>query len=228
MIPLVGGADYDQTVKNLKPTRAWTHGQTAVLFLALLFTSACAGGKLVARTTWQTGFASWYGPDFHGRLTSNREIYNMYDMTAAHPTLRFGTLVMVTNLDNGRAAQVRINDRGPFVKNRIIDLSYAAARLLDMVGSGTAPVRLEILGGAGRASGGRVIIQVGSFVNEENARELKAKLGRRFGKAFISSVNCSGRYFYRVQIRADEPSETERLAARLLAAGFPALICEAE
>ena len=212
----------------MKPARSWTHGQIAILFLALLFTSACVGGRLVARTAWQTGVASWYGPDFHGRLTSNREIYNMYDLTAAHPTLRFGTLVMVTNLDNGRAAQVRINDRGPFVKNRIIDLSYAAARLLGMVGPGTAPVRLEILGGVGRASGGRVIVQIGSFVNEENARELKAKLGRRFGEAFISSANCSGRYFYRVQIRAGKSSETERLVARLSAAGFPVLICEAD
>jgi len=215
-------------VKNTKPTRSWTQGQTAALILALLFTSACAGGRLVARTPGQTGIASWYGPDFHGRLTSNREIYNMYDMTAAHPTLRFGTRVMVTNLDNGRAAEVRINDRGPFVKNRIIDLSYAAARFLDMVAPGTAPVRLEILNGAGEASGGRCLVQIGSFVDKENARKLKAKLGTRFGEAFISPANCSGRYYYRVRLRADEPSETERLAARLSAAGFPVLICEAD
>jgi len=93
----------------------------------------------------ETGVASWYGPDFHGKLTSNKEIYDMYDMTAAHRILPFGTVVMVTNLDNGRTATVRINDRGPFVGDRIIDLSYATARVLDMVGPGTARVRLEVL-----------------------------------------------------------------------------------
>jgi rare lipoprotein A len=215
-------------VKNTKLTRPWTQAQTVALVLALVFTTACAGGRLVARTSGQTGIASWYGADFHGRPTSNREIYNMYEMTAAHPTLPFGTRVMVTNLDNGRAAEVRINDRGPFMKKRIIDLSYAAARLLDMVGSGTAPVRLEILDGAARASGRRYIIQIGSFVDKENARELKAKLGNRYGEAFISPTNCSGRNYYRVRFRADEPSETERLAARLSSAGFPVLICESD
>ena len=215
-------------MKNTKLTRPWTQAQTAALVLALVFSSACAGGRLVARTSGQTGIASWYGADFHGRRTSNREIYNMYDMTAAHPTLPFGTRVMVTNLDNGRVAEVRINDRGPFMKKRIIDLSYAAARLLDMVGSGTAPVRLEILDGATRASGGRYVVQIGSFVDKENAQELKAKLGNRYGEAFISPTNYSGRNYYRVRFRADEPSETERLAARLSSAGFPVLICETD
>lgn len=228
MIPLASDSGYDQVVKKMKPTRRWTQARSAALVLALVFSSACAGGRLGARTSGQTGIASWYGADFHGRQTSNREIYNMYDMTAAHPTLPFGTRVMVTNLDNGRAAEVRINDRGPFMKNRILDLSYAAARLLNMVGSGTAPVRLEILGAALRAAEGRYIIQVGSFVDEENARELKGRLGKKYGKAFISATSLSGQNYYRVRFRADEPSETERLAARLFADGFPILICKAD
>jgi rare lipoprotein A len=92
------------------------------------------------------GNASWYGPDFHGKLTSNGERYNMWGMTAAHKTLPMNTIVQVTNLRNGKTTVVRINDRGPFVATRIIDLSKAAASKIDMIGHGTAPIRLEVLG----------------------------------------------------------------------------------
>lgn len=94
----------------------------------------------------QEGIASWYGPGFHGRRTANGEVYNQYDLTAAHQTLPHGTQVRVTNLTNGRVVLVRINDRGPFVDDRIIDLSYTAARQIEMIGPGTAPVRIEVLG----------------------------------------------------------------------------------
>ena len=92
------------------------------------------------------GNASWYGPDFHGKLTSNGETYNMYDMTAAHKTLPMNTIVKVTNKRNGLSTVVRINDRGPFIETRIIDLSNTAARQIDMLNAGTAPVEIEILG----------------------------------------------------------------------------------
>ncbi|MBW6487600.1 septal ring lytic transglycosylase RlpA family protein [Sulfurimonas sp.] len=92
------------------------------------------------------GNASWYGSDFHGKLTSNGETYNMYDMTAAHKTLPMNTIVKVTNLKNGLNTVVRINDRGPFIATRIIDLSNTAARKIDMIGAGTAPVKIEVLG----------------------------------------------------------------------------------
>lgn len=92
------------------------------------------------------GNASWYGPDFHGKLTSNGETYNMYDMTAAHKTLPMNTIVKVTNMRNGLTTVVRINDRGPFVSTRIIDLSNKAAHEIEMVGAGTAPVTIEVLG----------------------------------------------------------------------------------
>jgi len=98
----------------------------------------------------QEGIASWYGPGFHGNRTANGEIYDQYEMTAAHPSLPHGTHVMVTNLTNGRAVEVRINDRGPFVGGRAIDLSYAAARAIDLVGPGTARVRIEVLGSGPR------------------------------------------------------------------------------
>jgi rare lipoprotein A len=93
----------------------------------------------------QEGVASWYGPGFHGRRTANGEIYDQYELTAAHPSLPLGSRIMVTSLTNGRAVEVRINDRGPFVGGRVVDLSYAAARVIGMVGPGTMPVRLEVL-----------------------------------------------------------------------------------
>lgn len=98
------------------------------------------------------GTASWYGPAFHGKLTSNGETYNMWDMTAAHKTLPMNTIVKVTNRRNGKSTVVRVNDRGPFVDNRIIDLSKAAANKIDMIGTGTAPVKLEVLGFAGKGT----------------------------------------------------------------------------
>ena len=100
----------------------------------------------------QVGEASWYGPDFHGKITANGERYNMLQMTAAHQTLPFNTLVRVTNLENGRTAVVRINDRGPFLKGRILDLSYAAARALGANSSGVIRVKIEVVGKAAPAS----------------------------------------------------------------------------
>ena len=94
----------------------------------------------------QVGIASWYGPKFHGRKTATGEIYNMYDYTAAHKTLPLNTYIKVINLENGKSIVVRINDRGPFVKNRILDLSYAAAKKLGIVKKGTAKVKIIVLG----------------------------------------------------------------------------------
>lgn len=93
----------------------------------------------------ERGMASWYGPGFHGKRCANGEIYNQYGLTAAHRTLPFGTRVQVTNLNNNRAVVVRINDRGPFIRGRIIDLSKGAAREIGMISSGVAPVTVEIL-----------------------------------------------------------------------------------
>ena len=93
----------------------------------------------------QEGIASWYGPGFHGKRTANGEVYDPYELTAAHQTLPLGTRVMVTSLTNGRAVEVRINDRGPFIDGRVVDLSYAAASVIGMIGPGTMPVRVEVL-----------------------------------------------------------------------------------
>jgi rare lipoprotein A (peptidoglycan hydrolase) len=122
-----------------------------VAFAAGLFAAVLCGAQnstAVDPNYHQEGIASWYGVEFDGRPTASGEIFNSSLYTAAHPTLPFGTQLTVTNLNNGRKVNVRVNDRGPFVSSRIIDLSQAAAQILDMVGSGTAPVRIEIMGGA--------------------------------------------------------------------------------
>ena len=113
------------------------------------------------------GLASWYGGKFHGRLTSSGEVFDTNTMTAAHKTLPFGTVVKVTNQDNGKIAFVKINDRGPFVEGRIIDLSRAAAMELDMVGQGVARVSLEIVDFA--TDKDLYAIQVGAYALESNA-----------------------------------------------------------
>jgi len=122
----------------------------------------------------ETGIASWYGTKFHGRLTSNREIYNIYAMTAAHKSLPLPTYVKVTNIKNKKTVIVRVNDRGPFVDDRIIDLSYAAALKLDMVNSGTANVLVEAIDDDSSSATNIDIknesyIQVGAFSERENA-----------------------------------------------------------
>lgn len=128
----------------------------------------------------QEGWASWYGKKFHGRLTASQEVYNMHALTAAHKTLPFETRVMVTNLDNDRAVVVRINDRGPFVKDRIIDLSYQAGKELGMLKQGMTRVRLSALAAPPgekvfRETGKGYTIQLGVFKSQENARQASKK-----------------------------------------------------
>lgn len=158
----------------------------------------------------QTGVASWYGPDFHGKKTSNGEIYDMHKMTAAHKTLPLGVFVRVKNRDSGKEAVVRVNDRGPFVKNRIIDLSYAAAKELGVVQHGTARVRIEALGYRTKGADGKeaytptdydkgtFTVQTGSFTQKANAERLAAEMKRTSGYADIQKADVKGETFYRV------------------------------
>ncbi len=161
----------------------------------------------------EEGIASWYGADFHGKSTSNGEVYDMYAMTAAHKTLPLGVMVRVTSKVNGRQTLVRVNDRGPFVKGRIIDLSYAAAKDLGVVGPGTAPVRIEALGYQETAPGGQVAyrqpksydlgrfaVQVGSFSIPDNANRLASQLQARYGVASVQQGFVTGKLFYRVRV----------------------------
>jgi rare lipoprotein A len=156
----------------------------------------------------QEGKASWYGRDFHGKATSNGERYDMYAMTAAHKTLPLGVYVRVTNLANHRQIIVKVNDRGPFVKGRIIDLSYAAAKKLGMVESGTTNVRVEALGfspnvksqpaSASSLDRGTFSIQIGAFSMRENASGLAATFRKRLGDSMIKEVQVGGMTFFRV------------------------------
>jgi rare lipoprotein A len=149
----------------------------------------------------EVGTASWYGDDFHGKTTSNGEIYDMYARTAAHQTLPFGTLVRVTNLENGRCTQARINDRGPFAKGRIIDLSYTLAKEIGMTGTGTAQVRLEALGiSAEYPTDMRFALQVGAFEVSDNARNLAKSLRQRFPLVRVVEAKVDGRVFHRVRV----------------------------
>lgn len=151
----------------------------------------------------QRGTASWYGPKFHGRPTANGEIYNMYALTAAHRILPFQTKVLVTNLQNGQSVQVRINDRGPFVKNRLIDLSYTAARKLDMIGKGTALVKVESVKLPSDRDTTRYFVQLGSFSKLQNARQLLHKTKNKgYSGSRIIQVSLEGRTYYRVQAGA--------------------------
>jgi rare lipoprotein A len=173
-----------------------------------------------------TGIASWYGEDFNGKPTSSRESYDTEALTAAHRTLPFQTRVRVVNLDNRKSVVVRINDRGPFINGRIIDLSLAAARAVDMVGPGTAPVRLEILSGPPPPAGPQFSVQIGSFLRKEGAQELEARLKDDFGPATIETVSLEGRRYYRVRLRAADRKASEALSRRLAEAGFSGLIFE--
>lgn len=160
----------------------------------------------------EEGIASWYGVPFHGRRTASGEIYDMEKRTAAHRTLPFDTIVRVTNLKNGRQADVRINDRGPFVEGRIIDLSLAAARALDMVADGIVPVRIEILEGPHELTS-YFTVQVGAFRSRENALEFSRKLQARYQPVFVTAFDSPEGTLYRVRV-GQLPSES---AARELA-----------
>ena len=147
----------------------------------------------------EEGVASWYGIPFDGHRTSNGEIYDMHQFTAAHRTLPFNAVVRVTNLQNGKQTEVRINDRGPFVANRVIDLSMSAAQAIDMLGPGTAQVRLEIVAGP-NPTVGFFGVQVGAFLQQENAERLKAQLQGTYSPVSIVTYDSPNGLFYRVRV----------------------------
>lgn len=162
----------------------------------------------------EEGIASWYGHPYHGRPTASGEIYNMYAISAAHRTLPFGTEVRVHNLDNGLSLVVRVNDRGPFIEGRIIDLSYAAARAIHMEGAGTARVRLEILGFApGTLQPGIFAVQVGAFRDLSNAERLMERIASRFSPVVIQSFDRGDGLFHRVRVGRESSEEAARALA---------------
>lgn len=181
-----------------------------LLFVISLILSSCGTtGRVSQPETYpdagkgeviEEGVASWYGPKFHGNLTANGEKYDMYGLTAAHRTLPFNTVLRVENQDNGKSVVVRINDRGPFAKNRIIDLSKKAAQEIDMIGNGTAPVHLVLLKGDlanSRTTDLKVAtytVQLGSFETEAGA----FKLSRKIKGSRVEKIPLNNKTVYRV------------------------------
>ena len=158
----------------------------------------------------EEGVASWYGIPFHGRRASNGEVYDMYKMTAAHRTLPFDTILRVTNLKNGMSTEIRVIDRGPFVEGRILDLSLAAARAIDMVGMGIAPVRIEVLNGPDPFTGS-FTVQVGAFRMQENAVKFQQRMEQRYSVASVAPLDSPQGTLYRVRV-GKLPSEAAALA----------------
>ncbi len=174
------------------------------------------------------GRASWYGPNFHGKKTSNGETYSMWQMTAAHKTLPMNTVVRVTNKKNGRSVVVRVNDRGPFVNSRIIDLSKKAASELDMIKSGTAPVKLEILGFNKKGETkitktsiqkdlkekvmGKYVLQIGSFSKIEGAITTQERYNNASGryKTVIKDIDDGERRLFKVLLTGFQGEEEAR------------------
>ena len=175
----------------------------------------------------EDGVASWYGPNFHGNLTANGEVYNMYSMTAAHRTLPFNSMVRVRNLDNGKSVVVRINDRGPFVKNRIIDLSRKAAAEIGMLGPGTARVRLYLVRGdlkQARSSNLKVAtytVQLGSFRTERSALDRSRKIkNSRVEKAYLNNGEPVYRVYYGVYTQRTRAEREQRKLERQGYSGY--------
>ncbi len=161
----------------------------------------------------ETGIASWYGAPYHNRRGSNGEIYDMHAMTAAHRTLPLGSIVRVTNPENGKSVIVRITDRGPFIDGRIVDLSRAGAEKIGLVQKGTVPVRLELLKSpASVDSGGKWAVQIGGFQHEENARDLAGHLSRRYHTAKVLTFSSpAGDWWVRVRVKDDLRTRAEEV-----------------
>jgi peptidoglycan lytic transglycosylase len=198
-----------------------------VLLFCQLWAVACSNNRRPSSPTslgvpFERGIASWYGTKFDGRRTASGERYDMTELTAAHPTLPFGTRVGVRNTRTGREVVVRINDRGPFSKNRIIDLSYAAAREVGVVGPGTASVELYRVPATGAPP--RFTVQVGAFSEPEQAVMLHREIAGIYPEAVVDSDGT----WNRVQIGAfDSRDQAESLRRELAAIGISSIVVSA-
>lgn len=161
----------------------------------------------------ETGLASWYGPPYHNRKAANGEIYDQDAMTAAHRTLPFGSLVRVTNLKTGEAVLVRINDRGPFVEGRVIDLSRAAAKTAGVWRPGIAKVRLDVLETPAPIDrGGRWCVQIGAFDDRDQATELKLRLARKYSSAKVIQFSGPTGEWVRIRVLEDDKRRAQEVA----------------
>jgi rare lipoprotein A len=173
------------------------------------------------------GIASWYGPGFDGHRTSSGAIYNQDAMTAASTLFPLGTELQVTNLDNGRAVEVVVNDHGPYLKDRGLDLSHRAAQTLGMLGPGTAHVRMDVLKtpAGGPALGQRYFVQLGSFADPVNARLIGSRLAADYRDVTVTEAIADERRVYRVRMGAFfDREQAEQRAAGMARLGYHSLI----
>lgn len=200
-----------------------------VLFIiyALVFLSACGHKNVQVKAPQTTplsvnaleeGLASYYAEPYHGRKTANGETFDTYkDLTAAHRTLPFNTMVRVTNKSNGREVDVRINDRGPFIDGRVIDLSLRAAREIELVGPGVAPVKLTLLKSSAPVETPKTAafaVQVGAFEDRQAAEDLKLQLEKKYSGVMIQTVSVD-KTFYRVRIGRPDIVTANKVAGEL-------------
>jgi rare lipoprotein A len=218
---------------------AAAHGRLGVFAIATIcaMIAACAARPPAPLpptpipTSSLVGVASWYGPGFNGHRTSSGEVYNQEDLTAASTLFPLGTRIMVTNLSNGRAVEVAINDHGPYAKGRMIDLSYRAARVLGMIGPGTARVRMDVLStpvnGATLVGREAYFVQVGSFSYAANAERLRARLSAYYPDVRIDPVEAGANRYYRVRMGAfASQREAEERARSASQFGLPIVVVE--
>jgi len=199
----------------------------------LILLGACASTRYERYQGTHYGIASWYGSDFHGKPTSSGEPFNMYALTCAHQVYPFGTRLRVTNISNNKSVICVVNDRGPFVKGRDIDLSYAAANEIDLIGIGVGEVKIE---SEGRDTSyvkvvkyqtdmGTTTIQVGSFKDFTNAKRLQKALELRYCKVYIVETHIEGDKYYRVRIgKFSDRGQVDDIAKTLADEGYDVLI----
>ena len=218
-------------------SRISTASRLLIATLPLLFTLGCSANRRPEVSPgfdrpMQSGVASWYGPGFHGRRTANGERYDMHAMTAAHPTLPFGTRLEVRNVKTGESVVVRVNDRGPFKKSRILDLSYAAAREVGVYGPGTAyvelypaPVEADPPASYDIATvstvPSRYTVQVGAFSEAARAVELHRQISRIYPEVFVHSDGI----WNRVQVGLfKDRTQAESLRRELAVMGLTSVV----
>ncbi len=206
------------------------------LYSLLVFLASCTAARYETYPSYPEAdyaVASWYGPDFHGRPTASGDIYDMHALTCAHREFPFGTKLRVTNISNNRTVSCLVNDRGPFIDGRDLDLSYAAAKEIGMIGPGTCTVRIERLGRdmayvkqvADISNVGPFTIQVGSFQDISNAMRLKMALEHKYNKVYVAEAYIDGSRYYRVRIgKLFKKDEAKSLAQALSNEGYDILI----
>lgn len=208
-----------------------------LLFSNVLLLLSCAPIKKTTSVEYPSeakkGIASWYGSEFHGKPTASGEIYNMYEYTCAHREYPFGTKLRVINLKNGKDVVCTVNDRGPFIPGRDLDLSYASAKQIELIGAGAAEVLMEPIGRDHRyvryvkytPTSGQLTIQVGAFKEIDNALRLKQALSLNYSNVYIAKTVVKGETFYRVRVgKFNNYNEAYNIAKSMAQEGYKVLI----